>query len=80
MISKVKSFFTTKQSPTWESVKEFLRVLLFGVLSFVLTEAMVFVEDFGSQTTWVVVLLAGLRWADKWLHSSGKLEKGLSRF
>lgn len=76
----IKAFFTEKQSPTAESVKELLRVLLFGFLSLLVTEVSVFLETSQSQAIWAVLLLAGLRWLDKWLHASGHLDKGITRF
>jgi hypothetical protein len=60
--------------PVWEAVKEPAREALLAVLPFFLAyfEAL--------DVWWAVALYAVLRYADKYLHESKKLKKGLTRF
>lgn len=60
------------------SLKEGLRVFLMAVVPLVIVQ----LQD--GSFIWRPVLIAGLiavlRFVDKWLHSSGIAEKGLTRF
>lgn len=61
-----------------ESLKEGLRVVLLAVIPLaidMLTSGHVSLNALG-----IAAAIAGLRFIDKWLHTSGKAEKGLTRF
>lgn len=64
----------------WESIKEPLRLLVLGLVSFGI------VELAKLDTQWAVVGVLILRFIDKWLHEIGKekdnslMAAGLTRF
>ena len=66
----------------WEAIKEPLRLLVIGLVSFLLAELLA-VEN---PQNWVVLAVLVLRFVDKWLHEYGKatesklLSGGLTRF
>ena len=72
-----------------ESVKEGLRVILLGVVSYLLTEGVVqtLVSHFlgmrldaSAQVIVVGLITSILRSIDKWLFESGTMNKGLTQF
>lgn len=58
----------------WEAVKEPLREIVLAAIPGILA----YLETIPAE--WAAVLYFVIRFLDKYLHESGKLEKGLSRF
>ena len=63
-----------------ESLKEGLRLALFAGISYLVTYLLQQFNIMDQNETYVVAGTFILRLADKWLHLSGKAEKGISRF
>lgn len=58
----------------WESIKEPLREIVIAIIPFALERLSVL------NVWWAIILYVILRGIDKWLHESGTLERGLTRF
>lgn len=80
LIKKFNAFFESKGGPEVEAFKEVLRLGVFTGLSFLITAGLDALLTADATNLWVAVGIALLRWADKWLHASGRLERGLTRF
>ena len=71
-----------KWETLWKAVKEPLRLVVLGLIGWLITE----LSGAENQEQWVAVLLLVLRFADKWLHEYGKrtnnanLTKAITRF
>ena len=63
-----------------EAIKEGIRLALFGAIAYVVTFLTEYFGAMPQNEQGIVVLTFVLRMADKWLHVSGKAEKGISRF
>lgn len=69
------------RSALWEAVKEILRLAVFAAISAAIAGAIDYLSGFNSTETWVVVGLAVLRFADKWIHERKDVaSKGLLPF
>lgn len=72
-----------------EAIKEGLRVVVLGVVSYLLTVGVIdnLIHtylgtriDLSAQVIIVGAATSVLRGIDAWLHETGKMEKGLTRF
>ena len=65
-----------------ESIKEGLRIIVIAVIPVILMGVNVETGEIAINWSVIIVvgLVAGLRFVDKWLHETGKAEKGLTRF
>ena len=63
----------------FESLKEPLRLAIFAGVSALITSLISSFEMFPDEAVFGVLVLV-LRWVDKFLHTSGKAELGLTRF
>jgi hypothetical protein len=65
----------------WEAVKEPLRLLVLGIIAWLITYVLP-----GVDTQWSIPLIVLLRFIDKWLHEAGKasdnatLIRGITQF
>ena len=64
---------------TWETIKEGLRLIFFGIIATAVTLGAEYFGNIKSTDQTIIVIAFILRLADKWVHSNPNMKlKGLS--